>query len=242
MNAKMSKAETEIQKLVHANRILAEHGVLDAYGHVSIRHESRPDCFLMACSRSPEFVTESDILEFDLNCNPVNPETRPLYGERPIHGSIYAARPDVQAVIHNHAPEILPYSVNRSMRLRPLIHSAACMGTTIPVWDIRLKFGDTNMLVLNLEQGRDLANCLGSNAMVLMRGHGSTIVGRRIEDAVMVAIYACLNARIQMAASQSGPPPQFLTEGEIELTREVFYSEISINRAWDYWVRKSNIR
>lgn len=233
----MSKAATEIQKLVYANRILSEYGVLDAYGHVSIRHPLRTDCFLMACSRSPELVTESDIIEFDLDCNPINPDSRPLYGERPIHGSIYASRPDVQAVIHNHAPEILPYSVNRSMRLRPLIHSAACMGITVPVWDIRLKFGDTNMLVLNLEQGRDLAECLGSNTMVLMRGHGSTVVGKRIEEAVMVAIYACLNARIQMAASQSGSP-QFLTDREIEFTRDVFYSEISMNRAWDYWVRK----
>ncbi len=233
----MSQAYPELEKLVLANHILAAENVLDAYGHVSVRHPERPDRFFQSCSRSPEFVSLDDIIEFDLDCRPVKPDARPLYGERPIHGAIYAARPDVNAVAHSHAHEVLPFSVNASMRLRPLIHSAACIGGAVPVWDIRSKFGDTNMLVRNLDQGRDLAECLGANAAVLMRGHGATVVGRRLEEAVMAAIYLCVNAKIQAVASASSAP-EFLSDGEIALTRDVFYADVSMTRAWDYWVRR----
>jgi ribulose-5-phosphate 4-epimerase/fuculose-1-phosphate aldolase len=230
----MTELKDELEKLVLANRILAREGVMDVYGHVSIRHPHNPDRFFQSCSRSPELVSYADLIEFALDCAPIDQRDRPLYGERPIHGAVYSARPDVHAVIHNHTPELLPYTVSPNFKLRPLIHSGACIGCEVPIWDIRSKFGDTNMLVLNMDQGRDLAATLGSNTVVLMRGHGSTVVGASIERAVMAAVYLKLNAKIQATASRFGEP-EFLTPGEISRTQDIFFSEVSVNRAWEYW-------
>lgn len=230
----MTDLKAQLEKLVLANRILAREGVMDVYGHASIRHPHRPDRFFQSCSRSPELVTYDDLIEFELDCEPINQVERALYGERPIHGAIYAARPDVCAVIHNHTPELLPFTVSPKFKLRPLIHSAACIGCELPIWDIRSKFGDTNMLVRNLDQGRDLAAALGPHTVVLMRGHGSTVVGASIEQAVMTAVYSKLNARIQSSVCQFGEP-EFLTEGEIQKTRDAFFAENSVKRAWEYW-------
>jgi HCOMODA/2-hydroxy-3-carboxy-muconic semialdehyde decarboxylase len=225
-------------KLVVANRILAHENVMDAYGHVSMRHPDQPDRFLMSCSRSPELVTLDDLMEFDLDCNPIAPDDRRLYGERPIHGAIYKARPDVQAVVHNHSHDVLPYTVSRNLALRPMIHSAACIGHELPVWDIRSRFGDTNLLVLTMDHGRDLAQRLGANAVVLMRGHGCTVVADTIEQVVMRTIYLTVNAKLQLATLPYGDIT-FLSEREIELSSELHFSTVSMARAWEYWARRS---
>jgi HCOMODA/2-hydroxy-3-carboxy-muconic semialdehyde decarboxylase len=175
----MSSFDTLIQDLVIANRILAKEDVVDAYGHVSVRHPDNPRHFLIARSVAPELVTTEDIVELDLDGQPVRDEKRTLYLERFIHAAIFEARPDVMAVVHAHAEDTLAFGVAGATKLRPVIHSGSFIGTEVPVWDIADNFGDTNLLVSNMEQGRDLAKCLGANNVALMRGHGFASAGRR---------------------------------------------------------------
>lgn len=228
-----------VRELVIANRILAHEGVVDAYGHISVRHPERPDRFLLSGSRSPELVTEDDIIEYDLDCHPIDLRSRTQYIERPIHGAVYRARPDVVSVIHNHAYEVIPFTVAQGARLRPLLHTAAAIGAEIPVWDIRDRFGDTNLLVTTLAHGEDLAHRLGANQVVLMRGHGSAVAGLSIQDAVHTAVYLKINAQIQAEAMRLGDDIVFLSEGEIAATRT--WSAAGHARAWEYWARRAGI-
>jgi ribulose-5-phosphate 4-epimerase/fuculose-1-phosphate aldolase len=164
----MNEQERLINDLVIANRILANEDVVDAYGHVSIRNPKNPNTFFMARSLAPELVTADDIVELDLEGNPVRDETRHLYLERFIHGGILEARPDVMAVVHAHAEEILPFGIANGTPLRPVIHAGSFIGANVPVWDIADRFGDTNLLVANVEQGRDLAATLADNNVALV--------------------------------------------------------------------------
>jgi HCOMODA/2-hydroxy-3-carboxy-muconic semialdehyde decarboxylase len=227
---------TVVRELVLANRILAREDIVDAYGHVSVRHPDRPDRFLLACSRSPELVDESDILEFGLDGEPVTSTTRKLYLERYIHAGVLEARPGVNAVVHSHAEDVLPYSIT-SEPLRPVIHNASKMGTRVPVWDIRDAFGDTNMLVANLAHGRDLAVGLGDASLVLMRGHGFTCVGETLRDAVGIAVYVPKNARVLMNASRFGEVKS-LSPGEVHAIAFGPHKH-DFGRAWEYWSRRA---
>jgi HCOMODA/2-hydroxy-3-carboxy-muconic semialdehyde decarboxylase len=132
----LSAVDDCLRDLIVANRILANEQVLDAYGHVSVRHPERPDRFFLSCSRAPELVVRDDLMEYDLDCNPIDQQGRMMVAERPIHGAVYATRPDVMAVVHNHAHELIPFSVTE-VKLRPLFHMAASLGPEVPVWDIR---------------------------------------------------------------------------------------------------------
>jgi len=152
--------EEHLNDLVVANRILAREQVVDGFGHVSVRHPERPDRYFLSCSRSPELVTHDDLLEFDLDGSPVAPNGSALYAERPIHGEVYRARPDVGAVVHNHAQDVVPFGTTGT-KLRQMIHTAGGMGHDVPMWDIHTRFGDTDMLVRTADQGRDLALALG---------------------------------------------------------------------------------
>ena len=173
-----SKAvEAALADLVIANRILANEGVIDAFGHCSIRHPERDDRYFLARSRSPELVERGDILEFDLDSNPINPDGRTMYSERPIHGCIYKVRPEVKAVCHNHAHSLIPFGVTGS-EIKPIWHVAGGIGAEVPVWDIREDFGDTDLLVTNNDLGGSLARKLGKNRCALMRGHGAVVVPR----------------------------------------------------------------
>src|SRR3954470_7010455 len=153
----MSSLDTVIQDLVIANRILAKEDVVDAYGHVSMRHPENSKSFFIARSLAPDLVERDDIVELDLEGQPVRDEKRALYLERFIHAAIYEARPDVQAVVHAHAEDILPFGVAQATPLRPVIHSGSFIGANVPVWDIADRFGDTDLLVRNMDHGRDLA-------------------------------------------------------------------------------------
>src|SRR6202521_4729069 len=178
-----------VRDLVVANRILASENVVDAYGHVSVRHPTRPDRFLIAASLAPELVGETDIMEFNLDCTPVRDDGRPLYHERFIHGGIYETRPDVQAVVHAHSEDVLPFTIAKTP-LRPVIHSGSFMGVHVPVWDIADRFGpNTNMLVTGMEEARDLASCLGGNNVVLMRGHGFSAAARSLIAVARIAVF-----------------------------------------------------
>jgi HCOMODA/2-hydroxy-3-carboxy-muconic semialdehyde decarboxylase len=233
----MATLDEHLEDLVIANRILAHEGVVDGFGHVSMRHPERPARFFMSRSRSPELVTRDDIMEFDLDCNPIDQRGRVMYGERPIHGAIFQARPDVGSVVHNHAHEVIPYSVTKSP-MRQVIHTAGGMGAHVPVWDIRDDFGETDLLVRNLAQGLSLAGTLGTNAAVLMRGHGCAVVGKTVRDAVRIAVYLMVNARLQTESMRLGDVT-FLSEGETSATAEMAGSSLSSDRIWEYWTRRS---
>ena len=227
-----------LRYLVTANRILAHEGVVDAYGHISARHPDRADRFLLSRSRSPELVTLSDILEFDLGGEPVAADGPAIYAERFIHAAIYAARPDVQSVVHNHSHEVIPFGVTGT-KLRPIVHVAARMGAEVPVWDIRDGFGDTNLLVVNIDQGRDLAERLGDNRVVLMRGHGCAVAADSIHNAVSTSIYTQVNARLQMQAMQMGDVT-YLSQGEIEAAGSfTTRTTLGRDRAWEYLRRRA---
>ena len=234
----MNELIDRLRELVTANRILAREGVVDAFGHISVRMPGAPDRFIMSCSRSPELVTLDDLLEFGLDGEPIDPDGPTPYAERFIHAAIFEARPDVQSVVHNHAYDVIPFGVT-GVPLRPIFHTAARMGSEVPVWDIREKFGDTNLLVVNLEQGRDLAASLGGNRVVLMRGHGCAVAGQSIYSAVSSSIYTQVNARLQMMAMQMGDVT-YLAPGEIEAHQTSAYGgTIGRNRAWEYLRRRA---
>jgi ribulose-5-phosphate 4-epimerase/fuculose-1-phosphate aldolase len=227
-----------LNELVIANRILANEEVVDAYGHVSIRHPGKPERFFMAqMLTAPEMVERPDIMEFGLDGEPVSDSRTPSI-ERFIHGAIYEARPEVQAVVHAHAEDILPFGIT-DVPLRPVIHSGSFIGTNVPVWDIADNFGDTNLLVSNMAQGRDLAGCLGNNNVALMRGHGFAAAARSLIDVVRLSVYLPRNARVQLAAMQMGKFKP-LSDGEIA-ARAAGYKPYSAQtwRAWQYWASRA---
>jgi ribulose-5-phosphate 4-epimerase/fuculose-1-phosphate aldolase len=236
----MSSIDTLIQDLVIANRILAREDVVDAYGHVSVRHPDDPKRFFISRSRAPELIERDDIVELDLEGEPVRDEKRALYLERYIHAGIYQLRPDVMAVVHAHAEDILPFGIAKATKLRPVIHSGSFIGANVPVWDIADKFGDTNVLVTNMAQGRDLGKCLGKSNVALMRGHGFASAARSLIEVVRMSVYLPRNARALMRAKQLGGKIKYLSQGEID-ARNRGYSPYSTEtwRAWEYWATKA---
>ena len=230
----------EIRRVVAANRILANEGVVDAFGHVSVRDPRNPERYVMSYARSPALVEYADLMEFELDGTPLNARGRRPYGERMIHGAIYEARPDVNAVIHHHAYSVIPFSVT-STPLVPLTHTASVIGAEIPVWDIAQEFGDTDTLANSMEKGRDLAATLADNTCVLMRGHGAVVVGPSIRPAVLSAIYLEVNARILLQTLSLSASPQALSEGEIALARATQFSPLGADRAWEYYCRRAGI-
>ena len=235
----MNDTDRLINDLVVANRILANENVCDAYGHVSIRNPNNPNTFFMARSLAPELVTAEDIVELDLEGNPVSDESRHLYLERFIHGGIFESRPDVMSVVHAHAEDILPFGIADGTPLRPVIHSGSFIGANVPVWDIADRFGDTNLLVANVEQGRDLAKTLAENNVALMRGHGFAAAARSLIEVVRMSVYLPRNARALSAALRLGGDIKSLSQGEID-ARNRGYKPYSPEtwRAWEYWANK----
>ncbi|PYN78466.1 MAG: class II aldolase family protein [Candidatus Rokuibacteriota bacterium] len=228
-----SVLDKAFRDVVIANRILANEGVVDAYGHVSVRHPLDPTRYLLSRSRAPELVERGDVIEFDLEGKPIGGDTRPPYLERFIHGAIYEARPEVQAVVHAHAEAVLPFTVSTTP-LRPVVHMASFIGARIPVWDIRDSFGDTNLLVVNMAQGRDLARGLGAERVVLMRGHGFAAAARSLPEAIRMSVYLPLNARVLTEAMRLGEV-KALSRGEIEAHASMKPDDPAMWRAWEYW-------
>jgi ribulose-5-phosphate 4-epimerase/fuculose-1-phosphate aldolase len=226
-----------LQDLVTANHILYDQGVVDAFGHVSVRHDKHPDRFLLARNMAPALVSTEDIVEFDLDGAPLNAAGRGVYLERFIHGEIYRARPDVIAVVHSHSPSVVPFSVVKQAPFRAVCHMAGFIGTGTPNFDIRDVAGDgTDLLITNNELGKALAKTLGENVVVLMRGHGSTVVADSLKKAVYRAVYTEVNARTQTEASRLGDVT-LLSEAEAESTVRTI--ETQVFRAWDFWKQKA---
>jgi ribulose-5-phosphate 4-epimerase/fuculose-1-phosphate aldolase len=233
----MTDLDPALRDLVIANRILANENVVDAYGHVSIRNPHNPERYFLSCSRSPELVQRSDIMEFALDGTPIGGDARNPYLERFIHGAAYEKNPETMAVVHSHAEEVLPFTIT-SEPLRPVIHSAGLMGPQPPVWDIADKFGDTTLLVVDMHQGRDLAVSLAENRIVLMRGHGFAATGRSLSEVVRVSVMLPRNARILTTALQFGGVKP-LSPGEIALRQNMNPDGKEFYRAWEYWATRA---
>ncbi|MDP6427053.1 MAG: class II aldolase/adducin family protein [Alphaproteobacteria bacterium] len=233
----MSTLSEAIDNLVTANRILAHENVVDAYGHISMRHPDDPGRYFLACSRSPELVEPGDILEFSLDSQCIDDKGMNLYIERPIHGSIYAVRPEIMSVVHNHSYAVIPFSVSKAP-LRPIAHVAARIGHSVPVWDIHDNFGDTDLLVSTNEQGGDLARAMGEGRVILMRGHGATVAGLSIEDAVMTSVFLQVNAQLQIDALRLGEVT-YLHPGEVDIRLARSQDFVGNSRAWEYMSRRA---
>ena len=224
------------QQISLANRLLANEGILDAFGHVSMRHPSNPKRFLISRHRAPKLVEPSDVLEFTLDNKPVVPTDARLYGEMVIHSCIYEARSDVHAVCHHHAPGILPFCISGT-ELKPVYHLGATMGAHVPFWDSRDDFGATALVVTRPEEGRSLAKALDHNWTVLMRRHGATAVATDLRQLVFRTIYTCRNAELQSQAHAHGHVAALSAE-EIEKAAAYNLRPGPIERAWDFWVRR----
>jgi ribulose-5-phosphate 4-epimerase/fuculose-1-phosphate aldolase len=233
MPVPMTLDEARMQ-LARANRMIANEGVLDAFGHVTMRHPTDPTRYLMSRSRGPELVQPEDIHEFTLDSQIVRPIKERLYGERVIHGEIYKARPDVMAVCHHHAPSMLPFCVT-GMQMKPLNHLGATMGPKVPVWDSRDEFGNTSLLVIKPEEGASLARTLGPYWTVLMRRHGATVAGRTLEELTFRTIYTARNAAAQIQAELLGAGFEPLNAEETELAAGYNLQPGPVMRAWEYW-------
>ena len=234
-----SVSDTLLADLAAASRILASQGVMDAFGHVSMRHPTEPKRYLMACSKAPALVTPADILEYDLDSLPFNAQGRGSFLERFIHGEIYKARPDVMSVIHSHSPSVVPFGLV-NVGMRAMFHNAAFVASGVPIFDIREKFGATDMLVCNCEKGLALAEVMGGKDVVFMRAHGSVACGPSLPSAVFRAVYLEVNARIQhwTAALSQGAAISALDEEEGRLADGV--NQGACLRAWELW--RSQVR
>jgi HCOMODA/2-hydroxy-3-carboxy-muconic semialdehyde decarboxylase len=210
--------------------------VLDAFGHVSARHPTDPNRYLLSRSRSPLLIEPDDILEYTLDSEPVRPAKAHLYAERVIHGCIYQARPDVVAVCHHHAPAVMPFCI-AGKPIVPVFHLGAAIGEDVPFWDQRAEFGDTNLLVVKPEEGHSLARALGRHPAVLMNRHGATVVGATVKELVARSIFICQNADYQLRAMTLGTPEP-LNRGEVKLAGVINLMPNVVTRTWEYWTMR----
>jgi ribulose-5-phosphate 4-epimerase/fuculose-1-phosphate aldolase len=229
-------APAAIDDLVAAGRILVDQGVLDGFGHVSMRHPSDPNRFLMSRSLAPALVTADDVMEFDLDSNAVDLKGRTTFLERFIHGEIYKSRPDVMSVVHSHAPSVIPFTVSQ-VPMKAMFHNSAFLAPGVPVFEIRKSAGMTNMLVGSGELGKALATTLADKSVVLMRGHGYVATGPTVPIAVFRAVYTEVNARLQQSAIALGGP--FTTLELEEGVKADKVNEVISARPWDLWRRKA---
>jgi HCOMODA/2-hydroxy-3-carboxy-muconic semialdehyde decarboxylase len=219
--------------LAIANRVLANEGVLDAFGHISMRHPTNPDRYLISRYGAAELMEASDILEMTLDSKPVVPTSARLFSELVIHGCIYQARPDVHSVCHHHAVSVLPYCITGT-ELVPVMHLGAALGGKVPFWDSRDEFGDTPLVVTKPEEGQSLARALGPHWMVLLRRHGATLAGRSLRECVFRSVYTCRNAELQSRSLAIGSIST-LSPGEAEMCSAHSLTPRTLSRTWEYW-------
>ena len=224
-----------LRDLVAANRILAMEGVLDGYGHVSVRSERKPGHFYMSRSMAPPLVTVADIMEHGPDSEPIGDERKP-YLERFIHGEMYRQRLDVTAVVHSHSGSVIPFSVTKG-RMRPVYHMASFLWTGVPLFEIRKVQLENDLLIRDATLGKELAKSIGSCACVLMRGHGMTVVGDSLPEVVFRSVYTQMNAKLQTLAGQLEGPIEFLSDAEGELATATNRS--TIERPWELWKAKA---
>ncbi len=231
-----------IDDLVAANRILYRQGVVDGFGHVSVRHPTKPDRFLLSAAKAPGRVTAEDIMEFDLDGKPIDRRDRPIYSERFIHSEVYKARRDVNAVIHSHSPTVIPFSVTQ-VPLRPVHNTASFLAPEVPVFEMRKAAGMTNNLVTDGARGKALVEVLGDRPVALLRGHGNVVVGPDVRRTVARAIYTEVNARMLLQAVALGGPITFIDPEEnrlIEAGRGTQITGHSVDRVWQMWLEEAS--
>jgi len=233
MNATLKAA---VLDLVVANRILAHEGILDAFGHVSVRHPGNPSRFFLSRMIAPGLVETEDILEFDLDSHPVKKGGPRVFVERFIHGEIYRSRADVMAVVHSHSPSLIPFGAT-GRKLKPMYHMSAFLGAGAPVFDIRDTDKKSDMLVRNGAHGSALARSLGEAAIALMRGHGNVSTGPTVRVAVYRAVYCELNAQLQLQAHLLGGKTRFLSKSEATGADKANIAVL--DKAWNYWVERA---
>jgi len=227
--------EQRMADLVLASRILVQEGVLDSFGHVTVRSLKNPNRYFMPRAMPPGLVTAKDIVELDINSAPIDPNAPRTNGERFIHGEIYRVRPDVAAVVHSHSPAVIPFSIAPNRPLRPVLHMAGFLPARVSVFDHRDISKDDpslrgKLMVNNAKLGAALARTLGKDSVVLIRGHGNAVVGASLPWAVLRAVYTQLNARIQMEATALGSELIYLNEDELKMHPvEVF----DVGRPWE---------
>lgn len=225
-----------IEDLVAANRILSNEGVVDGFGHVSVRHDSAAGVFLLARSMAPGLVTAADIMMFGVDGEVLGGDRRTAYVERYIHSEIYKAQPAVQAVVHSHSPAVIPFGVTDA-KLRPTYHMSSFLGREVPVFEIRDTGGEaTDMLIRSPQLGAALAQSLGDATVALMRGHGNVVVGPNVKRATIRAVYTEVDARLQTVALGLGGPINYLSPEEGALREKNPGEE---GRAWDGWKEKA---
>ncbi len=222
------------RELALANRIVANEGVIDAFGHVSVRHPDNPNRYLLSRSRAPELVTPEDIIEYDINSQPLRDPGVGQYSERVIHGEIYKARPEVNSVCHHHCPAFMPLLATGTDYM-PIFHLGAVGGIRPPFWDQRDEFGDTNMLVVKPEEGASLARALGKHWIVLMMRHGVTVAGTSVRDCVFRSVFSARNAEYQVRAMTIGSNIATLSPGETKLAGQISAKTTGLTRSWEYW-------
>jgi HCOMODA/2-hydroxy-3-carboxy-muconic semialdehyde decarboxylase len=230
-----------IEDLVAGSLILADQGVLDGFGHISVRHPGNPNRYLMSRSKAPALMTADDVIEYDLDSNAVNANGRPSFIERFIHGAIYKARPDINSVVHSHSPAVIPFGVSQ-VPMRPVAGTAGFLVVGVPVFEIRKYGGMTNLLVSTAELGKALADTLDDKPVALMRGHGNVVVGQTVQIAVFRAIYTEINARLQMQAIGLDGPITYLEKEEGYKTDAVNADAkapgVGVMRPWELWKKK----
>jgi ribulose-5-phosphate 4-epimerase/fuculose-1-phosphate aldolase len=233
---KLSASKALLDDLVAASRILAQHEVLDAYGHVSARSDKHPERFIMSRSLAPALVSASDLMELNADSEPLPGDKRKGFLERYIHGEIYRARPEVMAVVHSHSPSVIPFGVTRT-KLRPIYHMGSFLWSGTPVFDIRKEKEENDLLIRDRPLGKALAGMLGKGNCVLMRGHGMTVIGDSVPEAVFRAIYTEMNARLQLQATQLEGPVEFLSDEEGR--RSTVSNRGTIERPWELWKKNA---
>jgi len=239
VKTKLSASRELVDDLVAASRILAMHEVLDAYGHVSARSDRKPERFIMSRSLAPALVTAADLMELNADSEPLPGDKRKGFIERYIHGEIYRARPEVMAVVHSHSPSVIPFGVTRT-RLKPVYHMGSFLWSGAPVFDIRKVREENDLLIRDRPLGQALAGALGKCNCVLMRGHGMTVIGDSVPEAVFRAIYTEMNARLQLQATQLEGPIEFLSDEEGR--RSTAANRGTLARPWELWKKGVLVR
>jgi ribulose-5-phosphate 4-epimerase/fuculose-1-phosphate aldolase len=241
--APATRLDALIVDLIAANKILSTEEVVDAFGHVSVRHPDDGQRYLMTRARAPRCVDTDDVLDLSLDGRVLGPIAAIPYSERFVHGALYEARADIAAVVHSHSKSVIPFGVGGET-IRPLMHSCAVIGYEVPIWDSRETFGDTDLLVSTMEMGRDLARTVGSGSGAMMRGHGFVVVGRSLRHAVYTAIMLQVNAQLQRDARRF-KDVTFLSAGEVDRAAAFLHDDQSmmgIERAWEYWCDRAGVQ
>lgn len=228
--------EQALEDLVLANKILSNENILEAFGHVSIRDPENPEQFLLSRSLAPLLVEKEDILIYDFDGNVQVETDKRSYAERILHGQIYKARPDVHAICHHHAPPLLPFTTT-GIELKPVIHIGCMFYEGIPIYD-DYDVSD-GMLIINKKEGERIARTLGNKQALLLRGHGCIVVGKDIRETVMGSIYITINAQVQYQSMLLGEP-KCLSYEEGRAATEIMFSDLALDRAWNYWVGRLN--